>query len=793
MYVVKRDNRKEPVSFDKITKRLEKLRRMEPVLNSVDSNLITKIIAFGVYSGVTTRELDELAAETANYKSLLHPEYETIGARILISNHHKNTYDDFVKTMNRIQFQIKLLDGNVIDIIRKNREYFNELIDYNRDYYFDFFGFRTLHKKYLIKINGETVERPQDMWLRVSIGIHQLSFEDRTDPLKNNLMLENIKETYGGLSNLKFTHATPTLFNAGTKYPQMSSCFLNSVEDSISGIYKCLSDCAQISKRAGGIGIWLHDIRAKGSVIRTTNGNSDGIVPMIKVFNETAKYVNQAGKRKGSFALYLEPTHPDIMDFLELKLNHGKEEMRARDLFYAIWMPSLFMEKVKNDEDWCLFCPDETKEPTSNKKGYITLSDVYGEEYKQMYERLEKGKKYRKKFKARVIWEKILTSQIETGTPYILNKDSCNEHSNQKNLGTIKSSNLCAEIIEYSDENEYAVCNLASIALPKIIRNGNFDFKELENITRILTRNLNKVIDINYYPVKEAKYSNMKHRPIGIGVQGLADTFQMLGYPFTSDSAKQMNKDIFETIYYSAITESIKIAQQHGPYESFQGSPTSKGLLQFDLWNEIPGTRYDWVQVKKDVMQYGLRNSLLVALMPTAGTSQILGNSESFEPYDSNIFTRNTLAGEFVVINKHLVKELTKENLWNKQVIDKIIGYSGSIQSIDEIPDKIKEIYKTVYEIDQRELVNMNRDRCPYICQSQSQNIYIDKPDMKKLHKIHMRSYKNGNKIINYYIRSKPATDPIKFTLDNELVETIREKQNIKEKDEGYECLACSG
>jgi len=709
----------------------------------------------GLYDGVTTVELDNLAAETAATMPTRHPDYAKLAARIAISNLHKVTSKSFSNTMKRLYTYVDpktgqnapLISKETWRVIKEHAAELDEAIIHDRDFSYDYFGFKTLERSYLMKIDGKTVERPQHMLMRVAVGIHG-------DDIPAAI------ETYNLLSEKWFTHATPTLFNAGTPKPQLSSCFLLTMkEDSIDGIYDTLKQCAKISQSAGGIGLSIHNIRAKGSYIKGTGGTSNGIVPMLRNFDMTARYVDQGGgKRKGSFAIYLEPWHADIFDFLNLKKNHGKEELRARDLFYALWIPDLFMKRVENNEMWSLFCPNEAP----------GLADVYGEEFERLYEKYEREEKYRRQVKAQDLWFEILEAQIETGTPYMLYKDAANRKSNQKNLGTIKSSNLCTEIMEYTSPDEVAVCNLASIALPKFVTDeGTFDHHKLYEITKVVTRNLNKVIDINYYPVEEARRSNLRHRPIGIGVQGLADTFIQLRMPFDSPEARRLNEDIFETIYYGAMEASMELAKVHGPYETFKGSPVSKGIFQFDMWGVTPKSgRWNWEQLKRDVKQYGVRNSLLVAPMPTASTSQILGNNECFEPYTSNIYTRRTLSGEFIVVNRHLMKDLMELGLWNETMRQKLIAANGSVQNIPEIPQHIKDIYKTVWEISQKVIIDMSADRGAYICQSQSLNIHITNPNFGKLTSMHFYAWKKGLKTGMYYLRSTAAADAIKFTVD---------------------------
>lgn len=757
MYVIKRDGRQETVKFDKITSRIEKLcyglnnQYVEPV------EVARKVIN-GLYDGVTTVELDNLAAEVAASMTSVHPDYAVLAARLAVSNLHKETKKSFAETMrdlfNYIDPQTKssasLIAEDVMVIVDEHAETFDSHIIYSRDYDYDYFGFKTLERSYLLKINGKVAERPQHMIMRVAIGIHK---DDIDGALK----------TYDLMSERWFTHATPTLFNAGTPKPQLSSCFLLQVsDDSIDGIYDTLKQCAKISQSAGGIGLSIHNIRATGSYIKGTNGTSNGIVPMLRVFNDTARYVDQGGgKRKGSFAVYLEPWHADVFDFLDLKKNHGKEEMRARDLFYALWIPDLFMERVENNGDWSLFCPNEAP----------GLYDTYGAEFNALYHRYEAEGRARKTIKAQELWLKIMESQIETGTPYILYKDACNEKSNQKNLGVIRSSNLCTEIIEYTAPDEVAVCNLASLALPRFVNPNTrtFDFQKLYDITYQVTLNLNKVIDVNYYPVEEARRSNMRHRPIGIGVQGLADAFILMRFPFESEEAAQLNKEIFETLYFAAMTASKDLAKVHGTYETYAGSPVSKGIFQYDFWNVTPSSRWNWTALKEEVAKYGVRNSLLLAPMPTASTSQILGNNECFEPYTSNIGTRRVLSGEFVVVNKHLLHDLVNLGLWNNQIKDQIIIGNGSIQHIEAIPQELKDLYKTAWEIKQKTIIDMSADRGAFICQSQSLNIFMGEANFGKLTSMHFYAWKKGLKTGMYYLRTKPAAEAIKFTIDHSI------------------------
>jgi len=753
MYVLKRDGHKELVKFDKITARVQKL--CYGLSNHVDSVAVAMKVINGLYDGVTTSELDNLAAEVAASMTVRHPEYAQLAARIAISNLHKNTKKSFSETMKDLYFYINpetneeapLLADDVYEIIQKNKELLDSTIIYDRDFGYDYFGFKTLERSYLLRINGAIAERPQHMILRVAIGIHK---ED----------IEAAIETYDLMSKRYFTHATPTLFNSGTPKPQMSSCFLLTMkDDSIDGIYDTLKQTAKISQSAGGIGLSIHNVRATGSYIRGTNGTSNGIVPMLKVFNDTARYVDQGGgRRKGSFAIYLEPWHGDIFEFLEMKKNTGKEEMRARDLFYAMWIPDLFMKRVEEDADWTLMDPNECK----------GLYDSYGEKFVKLYEGYEAEGKGRRTVKAREIWQKILESQIETGTPYIMYKDACNEKSNQKNLGTIRSSNLCTEILEYTAPDEVAVCNLASVALPQFIVDDKFDHQLLFDITYKITKNLNEIIDRNYYPVAEARKSNMRHRPIGIGVQGLADTFIKMRYPFTSAEAKQLNKDIFETLYYASLTASKDLAKADGAYETYEGSPISQGIFQFNMWgvneSELSG-RWDWNKMREDIKEHGVRNSLLLAPMPTASTSQILGNNECFEPYTSNIYTRRVLSGEFIVVNKHLLMDLVNLGLWNDDVKNEMMKANGSIQHIDAIPNNIKELYKTVWEMSMRDIIDMSAERGLFIDQSQSLNLFVEEPNMGKLTSMHFYAWKKGLKTGMYYLRTKAASSAIKFTV----------------------------
>tara|TARA_B110000027_G_scaffold57169_2_gene61955 strand:- start:154 stop:2598 length:2445 start_codon:yes stop_codon:yes gene_type:complete len=754
MFVLKRDGRKEPIMFDKITARIRKLNYgLNPL---VDPVRVAMRVIEGLYDGVTTSELDNLAAEIAATMTTSHPDYAKLAARISVSNLHKNTKKSFSETMTdlfeyvnpRTGKKAPLLSDEVHKIIKKNADKLDSSIIYNRDFGYDFFGFKTLERSYLLKLNGVIVERPQHMLMRVSIGIH---LND----------IESALETYELMSKRYFTHATPTLFNSGTPKPQMSSCFLLTMkDDSIDGIYDTLKQTAKISQSAGGIGLSIHNVRATGSYIAGTNGTSNGIVPMLRVFNDTARYVDQGGgKRKGSFAIYVEPWHADIFDFLELKKNHGKEEMRARDLFYAMWTPDLFMKRVEQNVEWTLMCPNECPD----------LYNVHGDEFDALYLKYESEGRGRRTIKARELWEKILESQIETGTPYMLYKDAANRKSNQKNLGTIRSSNLCTEIMEYTAPDEVAVCNLASIALPMFVKDGAFDHQALYDVTVQVTKNLNRVIDRNYYPVIEAQNSNFRHRPVGLGVQGLADTFIMLRLPFTSEEAKKLNQEIFETLYFAAVTASSEEAKKEGTYETYKGSPISNGEFQHNLWGikdeELSG-RWDWASLRKKVKKQGVRNSLLVAPMPTASTSQILGNNECFEPYTSNIYTRRVLSGEFIVVNKHLLEDLVDRGLWNEDMKHELMRNNGSVQSIEGIPEDLKELYKTVWEMSMKDIIDMSRHRGYFIDQSQSLNLFMEGATMAKLTSMHFYGWKSGLKTGMYYLRTKSAVDAIKFTLD---------------------------
>ena len=808
MRVTKRNGELQEVAFDKILERVKKLGQ-EAGIHINYSSLVMKVID-QLYDTIPAAKIDELAAEQCASLSTNHPDYATLSARIIISNHQKNTDPIFSNVMMTLheftdsKGQNKsLVSQKLWDFTAHHSEELNTMIDHERDYLIDYFGFKTLERAYLFRVNNVIVERPQHMWMRVAIGIHG----DLNNPNQEET-LRLVKETYDLMSQKFFTHATPTLFNAGTPRPQMSSCYLIAMEDdSINGIFNTLKDCAHISKWAGGIGLHIHNIRAKGSHIQGTNGTSNGLVPMLRVFNNTARYVDQGGnKRNGSFAIYLEPWHADVEDFLELKKNHGDEELKARDLFYALWICDLFMERVKDNSKWSLLCPHECPE----------LSDVYGDKFKELYEKYEKDGKVRKTVNARDLWFKILDSQMETGTPYILYKDAANSKSNQQNLGTIKSSNLCCEIIEYSDANETAVCNLASIALPPFVneKTKEFDYAKLHEVTKVVTNNLNRVIDVNFYPTEKTKNSNFKHRPIGIGVQGLADAFILMDIPFHSEEAKNVNKLIFETIYHGALEKSNEISiertqfyqytynnhnnnqfsftkdeitnlpiELRGAYSSFEGSPASKGILQFDMWNTIPSERYDWSSLKESIIKYGLRNSLLVAPMPTASTSQILGFNECFEPFTSNLYSRRTLAGEFVVVNKYLMKELIQLGQWNEQIKNNIIANKGSVQQLTTLSEHIREKYKIVWEMPMKHLIDMAADRGAFICQSQSLNLWMEDPTYNSLTSMHFYSWKKGLKTGIYYLRRKAKHQAQQFTI-------VPDAKESEEKDEI--CEMCS-
>ncbi|MDB3905007.1 ribonucleoside-diphosphate reductase subunit alpha [Crocinitomicaceae bacterium] len=782
MYVVKREGKKEPVKFDKITARIIKMcYGLDPL---VSPEAVAMKVIEGIYDGVSTSDLDNLAAEVAAAKTIDHPDYALLASRIAVSNLHKETKKTFSDVMQDLYNYIDpktgenaaLLSKEVHDIIMDNKNLLDSSIIYDRDFRYDYFGFKTLTRSYLMKLNGNIAERPQQMLMRVSVGIH-----------KNDI--ESAIRTYNLMSEGWFTHATPTLFNSGTPKPQMSSCFLlTTKEDSIDGIYDTLKSCAQISQSAGGIGLSIHDIRATGSYIKGTNGTSNGIVPMLRVFNDTARYVDQGGgKRKGSFAMYLEPWHADVFDFLDLKKNHGKEEQRARDLFYALWIPDLFMKRVKDNGDWTLMCPHECP----------GLSDTHSKEFEKLYTKYEKDGKGRKTIKAQDLWFKILESQIETGTPYMLYKDAANAKSNQQNLGVIKSSNLCTEIIEYTAPDEVAVCNLASLALPKYVKDdATFDFEKLFEVTYQATINLNRIIDENFYPVKEARNSNLRHRPIGLGVQGLADAYIMMRLPFESEEAQALNREVFETIYFASMTASKDLAKEEGAYETYPGSPVSKGIFQFDMWKVKPTARWEWDLLKDEVKKYGVRNSLLLAPMPTASTAQILGNNECFEPYTSNIYTRRVLSGEFIIVNKHLLKDLVKEGLWDKTMRQKIMAANGSVQNIEDVPENLKQLYKTAWEISQKSIIEQAADRGAYICQSQSLNIFMENANFGKLTSMHFYGWEKGLKTGMYYLRTKAATDAIKFTVDKDVVakSTSKSKEEIAcSLDDPDDCEMCSG
>jgi ribonucleoside-diphosphate reductase alpha subunit len=770
MQVIKRSGKKEAVHFDKVTSRVMKL-SYGLQLKSEDIIEIAKKVVSGIFNNVSTTELDNLAAETAASFTTKHPDFAVLAARIAVSNLHKNTKKSFSQTAELMYHYIDtktnapapLLADDIYALIQEHADLLDAAIIYERDFNFDFFGFKTLEKSYLLKVNGKIVERPQHMFMRVALGIHKADIDAAI-------------ETYNLMSEKWFIHATPTLFNSGTPKPQMSSCFLLSMkDDSINGIYDTLKDCALISQSAGGIGLNVHNVRSTGSYIKGTNGTSNGIIPMLRVFNDTARYVDQGGgKRKGAFSVYLEPWHADVFEFLELRKNHGKEEMRARDLFLALWIPDLFMKRVEEDAEWSLFCPNEAK----------NLHTTHGAEFEALYIQYEQEGRAKKTIQARELWNAVLESQIETGTPYVLYKDAANTKSNQQNLGTIRCSNLCTEIIEYSDENETAVCNLASLSLPRFVEGKKFNFEKLVEVTKIVTRNLNKVIDGNYYPIPETKRSNERHRPIGLGVQGLADVFMMMGLPFESEMAKLLNVNIFESIYYAAMTASCELAKKDGAYQTFKGSPLSQGKFQFDLWNVAPSERYDWAALRAEVMEHGVRNSLLLAPMPTASTSQILGNNECFEPYTSNIYNRRVLSGEFAVVNKHLLKDLGALNLWNDNMKQRIIAANGSVQNIEEIPADLKEIYKTVWEIKQKTVIDMSADRGAYICQSQSLNLFVEQPNFGKLSSMHFYTWKKGLKTGMYYLRTKAAADAIKFTVDADVLNQT--------KDEAAAQITCS-
>ena len=750
MLVIKRNGKSEAVKFDKILARIQKLSyNLHPLVDSVE---VAQKVIMGLYDGVTTTELDNLAAEAAASMATQHPDFAVLAARLAISRLHKNTVKSFSETIQKLYNHMDkntgkhspIVTADVLNAVRANADLLDSTLIYDRDFNSDYFGYKTLEHSYLLRINGEIIERPQHMYMRVALGIHG---DD----------IDAAIETYHLMSEGWFTHATPTLFNAGTPHPQMSSCFLLTMQDdSVEGIYNTLKQTALISKNAGGIGLSIHKVRAKGSTIAGTHGTSNGIVPMLKVFNDTARYIDQGGgKRKGAFAVYLEPWHADIFEFLQLKKNHGAEELRARDLFYAMWINDLFMERVQADGEWSLFCPHECP----------GLDDCWGEEFTTLYNRYESEGKARRVIKAQELWFTILESQIETGTPYMLYKDAANRKSNQQHLGTIKSSNLCTEIIQYTSPDEIAVCNLASIALPKFIEGAQFNHQKLYDVVYHATKNLNKIIDKNLYPIEEARNSNMRHRPIGLGVQGLADAFIMLRLPFDSDLAQTLNQRIFETMYYAAMSASIDLAKELGPYESYAGSPLSKGQLQCDLWLHTPSTTWDWAKLRSDLAQHGARNSLLLAPMPTASTSQILGNNECFEPYTSNIYTRRVLSGEYIIVNKHLLHDLVKIDLWDDAMRNDLVRANGSVQDIPRIPEQLKALYKTVWEIKQKTLIDMAADRGAFICQSQSMNLFMAQPTIAKLSSMHFYTWQKGLKTGIYYLRAKAATQAVQFTV----------------------------
>lgn len=775
MQVITRNNQNEPVKLDKISDRIKKL--CYGLSDIIDPVIITTEICSQIKDKIKTTELDELSSSVCLQKIMDHPDYEILASRISINNYHKETSGDFTEVINIAKNNkdstgtiSPLVSQKLVDIVNQHGDEINSWIDYSRDFNLNCFGFKTLQRSYLLKTSDYVpIERPGDLFMRVSLGIHNWDNDGK-----------DAKETYDYMTNGKFIHATPTLFNSGTPHPQMSSCFLMGMEDSVKGIFEALGDTAMISKHSGGIGIHIHDVRGNGSYIRSTAGKSNGIFPLLKVFNDTARYINQGGKRNGSFAMYLEPHHPDIIDFLESKKPQGVEDCRARDLFYALWISDLFMKRVEEDGDWCLFCPDACP----------GLSNVWGDEYTKLYTKYEESSLYVNKIKARDIWEMIINSQIETGGPYMLYKDAVNKKSNQQNIGTIKSSNLCCEIMQYSDNKEYAVCNLASIALPKLVdeKTQTFDYTELRKITKIIVKNLNKIIDRNYYPLEKARVSNMKHRPIGVGVQGLADAFLKMGYAFESPEAKQLNSHIFQHIYYAAVEASHELALTEGSYDTFEGSPMSKGIFQFDMWDTTPEaeTGLDWECLREKIKKC-MRNSLLIAPMPTASTSQILGCNECFEPFTSNLFTRRTLAGEFVVINTELIRKLLELNMWNEKMKSRIILNKGSVQNIMCIPDYIKVLFKTAWEMKQKTLLDMSVDRGKYICQSQSLNVFVENPTFKILNSIHMYGWKSGLKTGTYYIRTKAASKAQTFAIDPEL------QKQIEQEDRDQVCAFCSG
>jgi ribonucleoside-diphosphate reductase alpha chain len=794
MKIKKRDGRLENLSFDKIVYRLKKLQndKLLGQLKTIDTDVVAQKVVSTIYDGVSSIELDEEAARIA-ISMTENLEFGKLASRIVISNMHKNTTECFSEVMEKLYNNVDkngtpapILADDIILLVRKYKDKLNDAIDYTRDYQFDYFGFKTLEKSYLMKMDGKVVERPQHLYMRVAIQVHK---DD----------IEGILKTYELISQHYFTFASPTMFNAGSRLQNLSSCFLLGTDDSIGGIFKTISDCAQISKVGGGIGLHISNIRSKGTVIRGTNGHSDGIIPMLKVYNETAKYVNQSGKRKGSFAIYLSPEHPDIFEFLDLRKNQGSEDLRARDLFLAMWISDLFMKQVEIDGDWYLMDPDECS----------GLNDLFGEEYEKLYWQYVEENKYRRKVKAQDIWLKILESQIETGTPYILYKDQANKKSNQKNIGTIKSSNLCAEILLYSDHQEYAVCNLASIALPKYVeidpetKTPFYNHQKLFEVAKHIVLPMNNVIDFNYYPIEETRKSNLAHRPIGVGVQGLSDTYIKMRLPFESADAKKLNKEIFETIYFALLTGSMELAKTDGPYSTFKGSPMSEGKFQFDLWaehsniklEEYLSGRWDWDTLRSQVKEYGVRNSTLTTCMPTASSAQIMGNTESFEQFDSCIFKRRVLSGEYIVANKHLVEDLTKLKLWNKELKDLIIANNGSIQNIESIPDDIKELYKTVWEITMKNFIEQSAGRGPFIDMTQSLNLFMASPTIKKLTSMHFYAWKQGLKTGIYYLRSKASAGASKFTIDPAMEKKIKDKQKKGKsltKKEEEAVLMCS-
>lgn len=791
MYVIKRDGGKAPVLFDEISSRIDKL-CYGLDRDYIDPPAITHKVISGLYSGVTTVELDNLAAEIAATMTVKHPDHAILAARIAVSNLHKETKEKFSEVIKDLYFmqdaktgrKTPAISDDVYNIVQKYAEPLDKAVNFDRDFEYNYFGFKTLERSYLLKNNNKIAERPQHLLMRVAVGIHGHDIDAAI-------------ETYNLLSERWFTHASPTLFNAGTRKPQLSSCFLlQMIDDSIDGIFETLKQCARISKSAGGIGLSVHNIRATGTYIEGTNGISNGLVPMLRVYNNAARYVDQGGnKRPGAFAIYLEPWHADIFGFIDLKKNTGAEGDRARDLFYALWIPDLFMQRVEEDSDWCLMCPRECP----------GLHECWGEEFEKLYTKYEAQSLYKKKIKARDLWFHIVDCQIETGMPYMLYKDSCNSKSNHQNLGTIKCSNLCTEIVEYTAPDEVAVCNLASIALNRFVdpKTRTFDFKQLQHVSSVITKNLNKVIDVSYYPVEEARNSNVRNRPIGIGVQGLADAFILMRLPFDSPEAKELNKKIFENMYYAACKTSCDLAEKYGPYQNYAGSPASKGKLQYDLWNlneESLSLKDDWKKLKQRIAQHGMRNSLLIAPMPTASTAQILGNNESIEPYTSNIYCRRVLSGEFQVVNNHLLRDLVERNLWTEDVRLQIIRDYGSVQSIDEIPDDLKQLYKTVWEISQKCIIDMAAERGPFVDQSQSMNIHLAKPSRSSITSMHFYGWKSGLKTGLYYLRTKPAANPIQFTLDKSKIKkkaeveegTEVEVEKTTNGDNGDAIMACS-